>query len=79
MQHDILKHLAVQNDGKVTVQNPSDTNVRRTQSQLSVYAHDAPNKTPHLLYGSTPNLQQQQPPPTNATITQIPTNTPKTT
>ena len=78
-QHNILVNLEVQNDGTVNVRDPSDTNVRRSQSQLSVYAHGVPNDNQLPIYGSTPNLQQQQPPPTNATTTQIPTNTSKTT
>ena len=50
-----------------------------SQSQTSVNSQTNPNEDQPSNYGSTPNLQQQQPPPTNATITQIPTNTPKTT
>ena len=49
-----------------------------SQSQFSLNTNDNPNDNQHPIYGSTPNLQQKQPPPTNAT-TQIPTNTSKTT
>ena len=50
-----------------------------SQSQFSLNTNDNPNDNQHSIYGSTPNLQQQQPPHTNATTTQIPTNTSKTT